>query len=102
MTNLNVEVSDQNTVALIFSNLALNALGILLRYSEAVVRKCSVKRAFLHFTKFIGKQVYQSRFFHKVTGRLEEIPAHLKSLKTTFYITPLDNCFSDTIQISSL
>ena len=34
-----------------FSHLILNPLGILLRYPEAVVRKCSVKRVFLNISQ---------------------------------------------------
>ena len=34
-----------------FSHLVLNPLGILLRYPEAVVRKCSVKRVFLNISQ---------------------------------------------------
>ena len=34
-----------------FSHLVLNALGILLRYSEAIVRRCPVKKMFLPLVK---------------------------------------------------
>ena len=45
-------MSNQNIVSLIFLTLkVLNQLVILLRYSEAVVRKCSVKKVFLNISQ---------------------------------------------------
>ena len=46
-----VEVSDQNIVALIFLKFNFKCLWHILRYSEAVVLKCSLKRVFLNVSQ---------------------------------------------------
>ena len=45
------------------------SLNVQLYSSEAVARRCSVKKVALgNFTKFIGKHLCQSLFFNKVAG----------------------------------
>ena len=51
-------------------HLVFNPLGILLRYPEAVARKCSIKSVLKHFAKFRGKQLCRSLFFYKIVGGL--------------------------------
>ena len=42
---------------------------VSLLFTEAVVRRCSVKKVFIKtFTKFTGKHLYQSFFLNKVVG----------------------------------
>ena len=69
-----------------------------LQISEAVFRRCSVKRCSLNFTKFTGKQLCQSLFFNKVADLrpAKETLAHLFSCElceffknTFFYRTTL-------------
>ena len=67
-------------------------------FSEAIVRRCSVKKGvFKNFAKFIGKHLCQSLFFNKVAGLkpetlLKNRPWHkwfpinfIKFLRTTFF-----------------
>ena len=74
----NVKVSDQNIVVLIFLTFSFKCSCYILWYSEAVVRKFSVKWTFLnkHFSKFLGKLLCWGPFFHKVNDRLEKRPQH--------------------------
>ena len=52
----------------------------ILRYSEAVIRKCFVKRlkksVLKHFAKFIGKLLCRSLFSHKLASRFEKRLQH--------------------------
>ena len=41
---------------------------IFLTLTEAVIRRCSVKKVFLNIAKFTGKHLCQSLFFSKVAG----------------------------------
>ena len=78
-----------------FSHLVLNPLGILLlRYPEAVNRKCSVKKdVFKHFAKFRGKQLCGVSFSTRLQADYcrKEIVAHVfsnkifKILKNVFF-----------------
>ena len=54
-------------------------------------RKCSVRNVILrNFAKFTGKHLREGLFFDKVAG----FPVNFeKFLRTSFYKTPLGNCF---------
>ena len=47
----NVEVSGQSIVAFIFLTFSFKCSWHILRYSEAIIRKCSVKRVFLNISQ---------------------------------------------------
>ena len=72
----NVEISNQSIVYF-FSHLVLNALGILLPYSEAVVPKCSVKELFLNISQSSQeKNCAGLLFLENFRPSRKEIPAH--------------------------
>ena len=54
-------------------------------YSEAVARKCSIKKGVLrNFSKFTGKHLCQSLFFNKVAG-LRPVSLLKKTLAQAFF-----------------
>ena len=67
-----------------FSHLVLNPLCILLRYSEAVVRKCSVKRLFLNILQNSEENTCARVSFYEklqVDYCRKEVAAHVFSYK---------------------
>ena len=71
----------------LISNLSLLSL-LKFQVSEAVVRRCSMKKGVLrNFAKFTGKHLRQSLFLNKVAGTAEI------SKNTFFYRTPLVAAF---------
>ena len=52
-----------------FVNIEAKKLELKVTLSETLVQRCSVKKGVLrNFTKFTGKQLYQSLSFNKVAG----------------------------------
>ena len=73
-----MEVSDQNIVALILLAFRSKCSWQILRYSEAVVRKCSVKRVLLNISQNSWEKYCAGVFFfQEVAGRLEKRFRHM-------------------------
>ena len=74
----NEEVSDQNIVALILLTFSFKYSWHIIAILRSSRPGMSCEKDVLKsFTKFIGKQLCRSLFFHKDAGRLEKILRHM-------------------------